>query len=238
MRLDARVRLEHARHVWASELRAQSVSQLFHGPAPRSPLHRLAVRLRHSRSNTSTESSLPGGSTSSPSVRHATALRTRNPRYATGRRATRASGAECAPARRGVAIGYSSAAAPLRVTGLLPRPRFPAPRGGGAGPGRPDDARATGPGAAFGRFPVPFGGVAVPGDALPQSRQFHALPLGNFLIGFGFAGLAGRLAVAVPGAPRGTRVQLVSNGRSRCTHESSRTRESRHRLTDSDKPHR
>ena len=30
----------------------QSVSQLFHGPAPRSPLHRLAVRLRHSRSNT------------------------------------------------------------------------------------------------------------------------------------------------------------------------------------------
>ena len=38
----------------------QSVSQLFHGPAPRSPLHRLAVRLRHSRSNTSTENSLPG----------------------------------------------------------------------------------------------------------------------------------------------------------------------------------
>ena len=37
-----------------------SVSQLFHGPAPRSPLHRLAVRLRHSRSNTSTEYSLPG----------------------------------------------------------------------------------------------------------------------------------------------------------------------------------
>ena len=32
-----------------------SVSQLFHGPAPRSPLHRLAVRLRHSRSDTSTE---------------------------------------------------------------------------------------------------------------------------------------------------------------------------------------
>ena len=121
-------------------------------------------------------------------------LRTRNAReiYATGRRATRASGAECAPARRGVAIGYSSAAAPLRVTGLLPRPRFPAPRGGGAGPGTRARA-ATGPGAAFGRFPVPFGGVAVPGDALPQSRQFHALPLGNFLIGFGFAGLAGRL---------------------------------------------
>ena len=39
---------------------SQSVSQLFHGPAPRSPLHRLAVRLRHSRSNTSTEYSLPG----------------------------------------------------------------------------------------------------------------------------------------------------------------------------------
>ena len=38
---------------------SQSVSQLFHGPAPRSPLHRLAVRLRHSRSNTSTEYSLP-----------------------------------------------------------------------------------------------------------------------------------------------------------------------------------
>ena len=38
----------------------KSVSQLFHGPAPRSPLHRLAVRLRHSRSNTSTEYSLPG----------------------------------------------------------------------------------------------------------------------------------------------------------------------------------
>ena len=37
-----------------------SVSQSFHGPAPRSPLHRLAVRLRHSRSNTSTEYSLPG----------------------------------------------------------------------------------------------------------------------------------------------------------------------------------
>ena len=32
---------------------------VFHGPAPRSPLHRLAVRLRHSRSNTSTEYSLP-----------------------------------------------------------------------------------------------------------------------------------------------------------------------------------
>ena len=27
---------------------SQSVSHLFHGPAPRSPLHRLAVRLRHS----------------------------------------------------------------------------------------------------------------------------------------------------------------------------------------------
>ena len=39
---------------------SQSVSQLLHGPAPRSPLYRLAVRLRHSRSNTSTEYSLPG----------------------------------------------------------------------------------------------------------------------------------------------------------------------------------
>ena len=40
---------------------SQSVSQsveLFHGPAPRSPLHRLAVRLRHSRSNTSNHSPL------------------------------------------------------------------------------------------------------------------------------------------------------------------------------------
>ena len=34
---------------------SQSVSQLFHGPAPRSTLRRLAVRLRRSRSNTSTE---------------------------------------------------------------------------------------------------------------------------------------------------------------------------------------
>ena len=38
-----------------TQMDSQSVSQLFHGPAPRSPLHRLAVRLRHSRSNTSTE---------------------------------------------------------------------------------------------------------------------------------------------------------------------------------------
>ena len=42
------------------EVQYQSVSQLFHGPAPRSPLYRLAVRLRHSRSNTSTEYSLLG----------------------------------------------------------------------------------------------------------------------------------------------------------------------------------
>ena len=34
--------------------------QLFHGPTPRSPLRRLSVRLRRSRSNTSTEYSLPG----------------------------------------------------------------------------------------------------------------------------------------------------------------------------------
>ena len=34
----------------------QSVSPLFHGPAPRSPLRRLSVRLRRYRSNTSTES--------------------------------------------------------------------------------------------------------------------------------------------------------------------------------------
>ena len=38
---------------------SQSASQLFHGPAPRSPLHRLSVRFRRSRSNTSTEYSLP-----------------------------------------------------------------------------------------------------------------------------------------------------------------------------------
>ena len=49
---------------------SQSVSQLFHGPTPRSPLHRLAVRLRHSRSNTSTEYSLVNSETSfgKPSV--------------------------------------------------------------------------------------------------------------------------------------------------------------------------
>ena len=35
-------------------------SQLFHGPTPRSPLHRLSIRLRRSRSITSTEYSLPG----------------------------------------------------------------------------------------------------------------------------------------------------------------------------------
>ena len=34
----------------ASSQISQSVSHLFHGPAPRSPLHRLAVRLRHSPS--------------------------------------------------------------------------------------------------------------------------------------------------------------------------------------------
>ena len=39
---------------------AQSVSQ-FHGPTPRAPLHRLSIRLRRSRSTTSTEYSLPGG---------------------------------------------------------------------------------------------------------------------------------------------------------------------------------
>ena len=41
---------------------SQSVSQLFHGPAPRSPLHRLSIRLHCSRSNSSTctEYSLPG----------------------------------------------------------------------------------------------------------------------------------------------------------------------------------
>ena len=43
----------------SSQIR-QSVSQLFHSPSPRSPLHRLSVRFRRSRSNTSTEYSLPG----------------------------------------------------------------------------------------------------------------------------------------------------------------------------------
>ena len=37
--------------------------QLFHGPTPRSPLHRLAIRLSRSRSNTSTEYSLSAGAT-------------------------------------------------------------------------------------------------------------------------------------------------------------------------------
>ena len=39
---------------------SKSLSQLFHGPTPRSPLHRLSIRLRRSRSTTSTEYSLPG----------------------------------------------------------------------------------------------------------------------------------------------------------------------------------
>ena len=38
---------------------AQSVSQSV-SPAPRSPLHRLVVRLRHSRSNTSSQSHTRG----------------------------------------------------------------------------------------------------------------------------------------------------------------------------------
>ena len=39
---------------------ARSRSRSFHGPAPRSPLHRLSIRLRRSRSTTSTQYSLPG----------------------------------------------------------------------------------------------------------------------------------------------------------------------------------
>ena len=57
----------HLRHVGVAKAsgvlldgRPSSTPPRFHGPAPRSPLHRLAVRLRHSRSNTSTEYSLPG----------------------------------------------------------------------------------------------------------------------------------------------------------------------------------
>ena len=38
----------HRAAISAAVVLSQSVSQLFHGPAPRSPLHRLAVRLRHS----------------------------------------------------------------------------------------------------------------------------------------------------------------------------------------------
>ena len=55
----SRSRQTQAKRKTGSPPVSQSVSQ-FHGPAPRSPLHRLAVRLRHSRSNTSTEYSLPG----------------------------------------------------------------------------------------------------------------------------------------------------------------------------------
>ena len=47
---------------------SQTVSQLFHGPTPRSPLHRLSVRLRLSRSNTSTEYSSRGLLNSLPQV--------------------------------------------------------------------------------------------------------------------------------------------------------------------------
>ena len=59
----------HLRHVGVAKAsgvlldgRPSSTPPRFHGPAPRSPLPRLrlAVRLRHSRSNTSTEYSLPG----------------------------------------------------------------------------------------------------------------------------------------------------------------------------------
>ena len=38
---------------------SQLSCQLFHGPAPRSPLRLLSVRLRRSRSNTSTEHTSP-----------------------------------------------------------------------------------------------------------------------------------------------------------------------------------
>ena len=45
-------------HLFCSQDTASQ--QLFHGPTPRSPLRRLSVRLRRSRSNTSIEYSLPG----------------------------------------------------------------------------------------------------------------------------------------------------------------------------------
>ena len=69
---------------------SQSVSQLFHGPAPRSPLYWLAVRLRHSRSNTSTDYmySLPGATqlsqvrSISPSATNHVHSRAKDPRNA------------------------------------------------------------------------------------------------------------------------------------------------------------
>ena len=60
----SKIRLSLLKLSGSFESVSQSVSQLFHGPAPRSPLHRLAVRLRHSQSNTtSTDSIAPAGAT-------------------------------------------------------------------------------------------------------------------------------------------------------------------------------
>ena len=60
----------HIRQVGTS-IESESVySQLFHGLAPCSLLRRLAVRFRRSRSNTSTEYSLPGATQLSPPSRY------------------------------------------------------------------------------------------------------------------------------------------------------------------------
>ena len=95
---------------------AQSVSQLFHGPAPRSPLHRLSIRLRHSRSNTRTEYSLPGATQLSQEVasevnlsQHAAADRLEERSAATPRRAVWIGGAESVLGR-----GVQAAGIPVR----------------------------------------------------------------------------------------------------------------------------
>ena len=63
----------------------QSVSQFFHGPTPRSPLHRLSIRLHRSRSTTSTEYSLPGATQLSQVQVTVSALSQRGPRRTGGR---------------------------------------------------------------------------------------------------------------------------------------------------------
>ena len=95
---------------------AQSVSQLFHGPAPRSPLHRLSIRLRRSRSNTRTEYSLPGATQLSQEVasevnlsQHAAADRLEERSAATPRRAVWIGGAESVLGR-----GVQAAGIPVR----------------------------------------------------------------------------------------------------------------------------
>ena len=55
---------------------SQSVSQSFHGPTPRSPLHRLAVRLRHSRSVNSETNLNHGQDARANRTRHTTSSST------------------------------------------------------------------------------------------------------------------------------------------------------------------